>query len=611
MTESVRRLRSLAWCFRQAFQTAPAVTSLALLLAVTLGILPILLALAIGWLVGSVAAGGSSGLVRPLVTVAVLGVVQQALTPLLETAATVLHRRFDGHLRQRTMELVSASSGIAQLDRPDVQDDIAAIQQIGNTGRTPGGALRAVVMNTFIHVKTVAGAALAAWYSPLLAVVILVGAYAARGALKHSLLLSAEAEAQRTQHTRRAVYLRGLALEPHARREVRLFGLFDLIRRWHSEQRLTGIANTLRRRAPSARRTRWSFLAAGVAELLFFADLGRAYYAGDLTIGEVSVAIQAGLMIAAVINASSDDLALAYGLSALPAYHRLEQLTASAASVARPAPGHQSPPSPAAARGARVELRDVTFQYPHSDTAALAGVSLTIRPGTTVALLGLNGAGKSTLVKLVAGLYEPTTGEVSVDGESGVDGARRRAEVAGVLQEPYRMPLSLGANVTGRLDPDSWDDAVGEALRDAGLGQLLTDEPDGLRTVLSREYGGIELSGGQWQRVAIARALYRVRAGARLLLLDEPSSHLDALAERAILRRVGEVTDGVTKIYITHRLGIARYVDEIFVLRDGRLVENGSHDELMALGGHYHELFVGQAALYGRTGTDVPVEVRA
>jgi ABC-type multidrug transport system fused ATPase/permease subunit len=248
----------------------------------------------------------------------------------------------------------------------------------------------------------------------------------------------------------------------------------------------------------------------------------------------------------------------------------------------------------------RIDVRGVTFRYPDKERPALADVDITIRRGEVIALVGENGSGKTTLAKLLAGLYDPQAGTVEWDGVdlATVDADSIAEQVAVVLQEPARWPMTARANIAigrhDRSDPDG--ERLALAAREAGADEVVGELAKGYDTLLSRMFkDGAELSGGQWQRLAVARGFYR---DAALLICDEPTASLDAKAEHAVYDSIRTLAKGRTIVLITHRLASTREATRIYVLDKGRLVEQGTHAQLMATGGSYAELYRLQAAGY-------------
>jgi ATP-binding cassette subfamily B protein len=247
----------------------------------------------------------------------------------------------------------------------------------------------------------------------------------------------------------------------------------------------------------------------------------------------------------------------------------------------------------------RLVVENVSFTYPGTDRAVLREVSLEIRAGEVVALVGVNGCGKTTLAKLLCQLYRPQSGRIlwDVTDTASIDPRSTRKSIAVVFQDFVRYQLDARANVAlGRPGrPDDWG-AVVEASRSAGAHEFLAALPRGYDTVLSRAFaGGEDLSIGQWQRVALARAFYR---DAAFLVLDEPTAALDARAEQDLFESLRQLCRGRSVLFISHRLSSVRSADRIYVLDHGEIVEQGSHDDLVVTGGLYAELFTLQAAAY-------------
>ncbi|HET7038126.1 MAG TPA: ABC transporter ATP-binding protein [Thermomicrobiaceae bacterium] len=246
-----------------------------------------------------------------------------------------------------------------------------------------------------------------------------------------------------------------------------------------------------------------------------------------------------------------------------------------------------------------IEFRDVTHIYEGIGKAALQDVSFTIQPGETVAIVGRNGAGKTTLVKLIARLYDPEQGQVLIDGHDvrDYDPNELRREIGVIFQDYVSYQLTAGENIgLGRLERLEDLPMIELSAGKSGADEVVSRLPEGYDTMLGRWFdSGHQLSGGEWQKIALARAFMR---DAQILILDEPTAALDAKAEYELFLQMRELTAGKTAIFISHRFSTVRLADRILVLEQGRLIEQGSHDELMALDGRYAELFNLQAASY-------------
>lgn len=239
-----------------------------------------------------------------------------------------------------------------------------------------------------------------------------------------------------------------------------------------------------------------------------------------------------------------------------------------------------------------IEFRGASFRYPGTDRTVIENLDLRISPGESIAVVGANGAGKTTLVKLIARLYDLTDGSLTIDGHCvrELSLSWLHAHMAYLGQHPVRFEATIEENIAF----GDWRQLLGQRddvtaiAEQAGLDSILSSAPDGLQTLLGRRFGDHDLSGGQWQRLALARALAR---NSRILILDEPTSNLDAKTEYEVFERFHEMSEGRTIILVSHRFSTVRMVDRIIVLDEGKIVEEGSHSELIALGGVYAGLY--------------------
>jgi ATP-binding cassette subfamily B protein len=393
------------------------------------------------------------------------------------------------------------------------------------------------------------------------------------------------------QHARAGHLISGLLTEPAAAPEIRVHGVGPFLLRHFRSMSEAAEAEQARLARLAARTGLFAAAWTGLAAVATYATLG-----GLLLVGAMSLSV-AGTAVIAIRtgSASLDSLVLEVNMLHEEALFvgDLERLYAEAAERAIPVGGTALPEDPR-----EIRFENVTFSYPGDSTRpALDDVTLTLPLGRIIALVGENGSGKTTLVKLLAGLYTPDRGRILWDevDAAAADRHRLAERIAMVAQDFKRWPFTARVNVAlGRPSAPVTEERLAAAIGEAGAEEVVADLPRGLDTLLAREFsGGHELSGGQWQRLGIARAAYR-RGG--ILIVDEPTAALDARAELEVFEKIRALAGaGQTVVLITHRLASVRHADLVHVLEQGRLVESGAPDELLARGGVYAELYGLQA----------------
>jgi len=546
------------------------------------GVLPALFAIAMGVLVGAVQGGHS--LLNPLALVGVIFVLLQMLTPIHQAISANLGDRTAAWLYDQLTEACVRPPGMAHLEDPALSSDLTVARDfdLAMTGPPLATSMDFIAGGMVELIGGVASAIILARYAWWASVLLVAAWLATHWLLRESGIWRDRMTDEVRAAQRDADYAYRLAVDPPASKELRLFGLG----RWTIERfiarrtRLHDLqyAATRLRERPVA----WSLLIVASANIAVFWLLANSVLAGRISLAEAVVYVQCAIGVS-MIAFGGFSWALDGGASAVKAVLRLD-------SAMRPKGKLDSGDRRAEGLPKReIRFRDVTFAYP-GGAPVLEHFDLSIPAGSSLAIVGQNGAGKTTLAKLLCRLYDPQSGAIEIDGVDlrKFDLASWRSRVTAVFQDFLRLELPLRDNVAPAGAPDG---VVQEALDAAGARNLAS-----LDRVLARAYdGGTDLSGGQWQRVALARALAAVQLGAGLVLLDEPTAQLDVRGEAEIFDRLLAATRRSTTILISHRFSTVRHADRICVLERGRVVELGTHDELMALGGRYRTMFDLQA----------------
>lgn len=544
-------------------------------------------------------ATGSHDLGVALVALAVLYGVEQVVDTLLFPVEEAWALRLNGRVEQRTVRALLDPPLLDHLLDPEVQRlaDTASRQEWPNTGPFANACFRMV---TWLIGALAQATLVAVVFSPVLAIGVVAGWLAVGRWVRTRELRAALSGFNRV---RRPHYYRRLALEHRSAGEVRAFGLSGwLIDRFDQGWR-EGMAVQWAERATSGRRLIGLLALVVSGNVAALTVVAVAADHGRLDAREVAMVATALIALTGLALPQFWDDPLLRGATRLPALLELEQIAAAETARVVPVPPRSCAELPAEA----IRFEGVSFAYPGRDHPVLDDLHLTIEAGRSLAIVGLNGAGKTTLVKLLARLHDPTAGRITIDGIDlrELDPTAWHQRVAAIFQDFLRYPLPAIDNVTlappgARID----ESILHQAVDAAGAGELVAGLRHGWDTRLSRRYAeGADLSGGQWQRIALARAIYALRSGAGVLVLDEPTANLDARGEAELFDRFLEVAEGTSTVLISHRFSTVRRADRIVVLAAGRVVEEGSHDQLVELGGEYARLFELQARRYRGTPT--------
>jgi ATP-binding cassette subfamily B protein len=545
-------------------------------------LLPAALAVAMGTLVAAVQHGQDLG--PALAVIGVVFVLLQVVTPLQTAVSHTLGDRTAAWLYDRLTRASVRPPGMAHLEDPVLAADLTVAREFdrGMTGPPLSYSMDFIAGGLVGMIGGLAAAAVLfrfAWWAPI----VLAAAWLSTHWLLRESAVWFDRNTDEVRAAQRtADYAYRLAVDAPASKELRLFGLVD----W-TIARFVAVRTRLHQLQYEATRLRerplaWCVLIVAGANVVVMWALWSAAAAGRLDLGGFVVYAQCAVGTS-MIAFGGLNWALDGAAAPVAAVARLEPKMAATGALA---PGG----TPAAGLPAReIRFRGVTFAYPHG-APVLDGFDLTIPAGSSLAIVGQNGAGKTTLAKLLCRFYDPQAGAIEVDGRDlrSLDVVAWRSRLTAVFQDFLRLELPLRDNVAPAGAPD---EVVTGALAKAGAATLA-----GLDTVPARGYdGGIDLSGGQWQRVALARALGAVTMGAGVVLLDEPTAQLDVRGEAEIFERLLAATRQCTTILISHRFSTVRQADRICVLEHGKVIELGSHDELMALGGRYRTMFDLQA----------------
>jgi ATP-binding cassette subfamily B protein len=610
---AVPRSPSLASAVRSALVMAwrahPGALTCSLLVMVVTGLAPVAAAWLLRDILDAIAVVHHPGNLGWLaVGLATAAGVQIILPELSRYCTAQSGRGIERHASYELYRAVGSLDGLSRLEDPQFQDKLSLA---GNAGQQGAAQLVGSGVSTVQAALTLTGFAGALLVlSPVLAGIVLVAAvptgYLELGlARRRAMLLTTISHDERRKH-----FYAELLSSLEAAKEIRLYRLGPFFL-----NRMLGELRVIQRATQQTdRRELVIYTASGwLSAVIAGAGIWWAAFAtvrGELTVGDFTLLVGTLMSISGALAMIMSGTAMGY--QAVLTFRSYLEVATQSPDLARP----MVPRSPGALRRG-IEFENVWFRYGPDKPWVLRGVSFFIPRGATMAIAGHNGAGKSTLIKLLCRFYDPGRGCIRWDDTDlrDIDVEHLRDRLSVVFQDYMCYELSAWDNIAvGDLGAAEDSGRVTEAARLAGIHEALTALPAGYATLLTRMYSdradrenpqtGVLLSGGQWQRVALARAL--LRRGRDLVILDEPSSGLDAEAEYEIQSRLRAHHRDSTTIVVSHRLSAARAADQIVILSDGTVAEQGGHDALMARGGTYARMFTLQASGYAAGGVALP-----
>lgn len=583
---------------RQVFTYTPGLTSLSMVLIVVQGLLPLaalyIMKLMIDTVTAAIGATDKAPYLSQLWLLIAAAAGLAILTTVCRAVSSYVSELQSVTLSDIITDKIQAHSlrlDLAYYENPAYHDNLRLAQMGGASRSAQVVSNFTRVVQSIISLVAVGGAIIL--FSPLVALLLAGAALPAAVVRVLNSRQQYELQVRQTEAMRRASYYNSLITETWYAREIRQFGLGDFFR-----QRYRTLQYTLRdaRLALSRSRAVGDVLTQGIVTVAVFgafAIIALKAIEGTLSVGDLVMFFMGFQLCIGYIQGIFSGMNALYEdhlfLRHLFSFFDMQpRIAAPADPVPLPSPFLEE-----------IRFSGVTYTYPGTIAPAIADADLTLRKGEVIALVGENGAGKSTFVKLLCRLYDPDKGTVSVDGIDlkSADPDEWRRHTAVFFQDFVRYQFTVGENIwTGDITKPQATPAIAEAAHKAAADPVIRKLPDGLDTQLGRLFaGGHDLSTGEWQKVALARTFFR---DADLVILDEPASSLDALAEAEIFTRFRELVKGRTAVIVSHRFSTVLIADRIFVFQEGMVTEQGSHAELMALGGHYAKMYRAQADAY-------------
>ena len=534
-----------------------------------------------------------------------LNLFSDSMNSITNLVFSAMRDRVQGFVQGRVLDKVANFEDIALFETPELLN----LLQLSEQGIERLKHLSFIIITTlngvFILIPAVLLSGAIAWWIPLM--LCISTAPSVYVELKYRKQSWRVEETQAGVVRQMNLYKNVLMGEAYAK-ELRLFSLQPLfLNRWQSLFRQMFRAMQQVRRQGTIMVILWSMLGGlGVALPYVYVVMGALK--GNYTLGDL--ALYSGLIVQMrqslfiLINNGSDLYDVVLGTS--PIFQLLELKPKLQLAL----PSRNNPKGNAARFSSNqrerkkqrgIQIENLSFSYPGSDRKVLDNINLTIQPHEMIALVGENGAGKTTLAKLICPLYDPKGGNIFWNGQNlrELDLKELYSRIAVIMQDYARFPTTVRENIGfGYLPLLEEERAINQAIKQAEIANAIANLPQGLETLLGKQLeGGVELSEGQWQRIAIARSLMRL-SSVDLLIFDEPTAALDPKTEHEIYQLFRRIATGKIALVISHRLALAKLADRIIVLENGRIIETGAHDQLMAIGGQYHLMFTRQANNY-------------
>lgn len=583
---------------RLVFRYTPGWTLANIILVFILGLLPLatlyITKLLVDTVTAGIAAPDKAAVIQELFLFISAAVIVALLTSCFRAVSTYVNEVQSLELTDGISDLVHTQSmalDLAYYENPAYQDTLHRAQTLGSS--RPGKILNDLVQIAQNCISLAAVGALVLSFSVLAGIILIGSAIPTMVVRIWYTRKLFDLNLGQTELNRKSSYYHVMLTHSHYAKENRLFALGPFFRELFNTTRQSIRFSKL---GISRSKAIWDIITQGLVTAAVFGSftvIALMTLSGEMSLGDMVMYFMGFQLCIGYIQMIFSSLTMVYDdhLFLRDFFRFLDEKPVIAA-PAHPVPLPDRPIK-------EICLNSLSFTYPGAQKPALRDISMRIRKGEVIAFVGENGAGKSTLVKLLCRLYLPDAGSITIDGVDikKIDPAAWRRRLSVLFQDYIRYQLTVEDNIrVGDIDRTDKPGTIEESAQKAGADRMITRLPDGYRTMLGKLFsGGQEISTGEWQKIALSRAFFR---DAELILLDEPASSLDALAEAEVFRKFREIIRDRTALIISHRFSTVRMADRIYVIEQGRIIEHGSHADLMALNGRYAEMFRVQANPY-------------